>query len=184
MRQAFRIGVVLSALVLAVTGCGSIEWLQGSFGGKEAKGDPRSAERAIAKSDEAGSGPAQTASQPAPAAANGAVRQVGAMDVLFGFDRWDLNKAAQTHLLSIVKKLRENPKITADLQGYTDSVGPRDYNLWLGQKRVEMVRRYLVEKGVEQARIRSVGLGQVLNGGTPEEQGKNRRVTVKLMQAE
>lgn len=106
---------------------------------------------------------------------------VETLHVQFGFDRWDLNDTAQTALLSLARELRENPKLIVDLEGSTDSVGSRDYNVLLSQRRVEAVRRYLVEKGVDLPRIHWIGLGQLPDRGTPEEQAKNRRVTVKLM---
>lgn len=177
MRQIFRIGVLMSSLLIALAGCGSLPWLKGPSGSQEEA-------RVGAKADEGGGQISRAGSQTASVPANGAVRQVEAMDVLFGFDRWDLNKAAQTHLLSVVKKVQENPRLTVALEGYSDSVGARDYNLQLSQKRVEAVRRYLAEKGVEASRIRSDSVGQLPDASTPEEQAKNRRVTVKLMVAD
>jgi len=105
------------------------------------------------------------------------------LHIQFGFDRWDLNDTAQTALLSLVKELKENPRLTVDLAGYTDSVGPREYNVQLSQRRVEAVRRYLVEKGVELPRVHSIGFGSLRDNGKPQEQEKNRRVTIKLMVA-
>lgn len=106
---------------------------------------------------------------------------VETLHVHFGFDRWDLNDSAQTALLSLVRELRENPKLIVDLEGYTDSVGPQEYNVQLSQRRVEAVRRYLVEKGVELPRIHSIGLGPLPDGGKVPDQEKNRRVTLKLL---
>lgn len=183
MRQIFQIGVLMSALLILVAGCGSLPWAKGSSGSKETRSEQPGEERVGAKTDEAGGPASQAGIQSTSVPASGAVRQVGAVDVLFAFDRWELSKAVQTELLLLVKKLRENPRLTVDLEGYADSVGARDYNLQLSQKRVEAVRGYLVEKGVEASRIRSGGLGQLADGGTPEERAKNRRVTLKLMVA-
>ena len=107
---------------------------------------------------------------------------VETVHVQFGFDKWDLSDGAQTALLQIVKDLRANPNLTVDLEGYTDPTGPRPYNIGLSQRRVEAVRRYLIEQGAEMPRIHSVGLGP-LNGKT-EDPAKQRRVTVKLMLAQ
>ena len=104
---------------------------------------------------------------------------VETVHVQFAFDKAELSDAAQTALATIVKELKENPNLTVDLEGFTDSTGPRDYNVTLSQRRVESVRRHLVEQGAELPRINSVGLGPV-NGGK-EVQAKQRRVTVKLM---
>ena len=105
---------------------------------------------------------------------------VDSVNVQFAFAKAELTDAAQTALLSVIKELKENPNLTVDLQGYTDSTGPKDYNVELSQRRVEAVRRYLIEQGAEMPRINSVGLGPIMDKG---DKAKNRRVTVKLMVA-
>ena len=104
---------------------------------------------------------------------------VETIHVQFAFDKAELSDAAQTALATIVKELKENPNLTVDLEGFTDQTGARDYNVTLSQRRVESVRRFLVEQGAELPRINSVGLGPV--NGAKEEQAKQRRVSVKLM---
>lgn len=161
MRQVFRIGILVLGLLVAGAGCAAMDWVRDKL------------EVDSEQPNEAGQ-----LSQ----VADGKVRNpVQTLHVQFGFDKADLDDAAQSTLLVLTKKLRENPKLTVDLEGYADSVGSRDYNLWLSQKRVQMVRRYLVARGVEAARIRSTGAGHIADGSTPQEQAKNRRVTVKLM---
>jgi outer membrane protein OmpA-like peptidoglycan-associated protein len=98
--------------------------------------------------------------------------------VRFGFDRADLDDAAQTALAALIKELKENPELSVDLEGYTDTKGPREYNVHLSQRRVEAVRRYLVSQGVELPRIHAIGLGPIPEKDTTDE-GK-RRVSVKL----
>jgi outer membrane protein OmpA-like peptidoglycan-associated protein len=105
---------------------------------------------------------------------------VETLHVQFGFDKADLTDGAQTALATIVKELRANPALTVELEGYTDPTGPKDYNVTLSQRRVETVRRYLIEQGAELPRIHSVGLGP-LAGGKRDEIAKQRRVTLKLM---
>lgn len=104
---------------------------------------------------------------------------VEAVNVHFGFDRWDLDDKAQTALAALVKELKQNPRLTVDLEGFADPKGTYNYNVALSQRRVEAVRRYLVEKGIELPRIHSVGLGPIMDGGLTDAQ--KRRVTVKLM---
>ncbi|MGH7308755.1 MAG: OmpA family protein [Candidatus Rokuibacteriota bacterium] len=108
-------------------------------------------------------------------------QQVETAAVHFGFDRWDLDDGAQTALLTIVQELQKNPRLTVDLQGYTDPVGTQNYNIGLSQRRVEAVRRYLVKQGVEQPRIQAVGMGPVLDRDSKEGAAKRRRVSVNLM---
>jgi outer membrane protein OmpA-like peptidoglycan-associated protein len=104
---------------------------------------------------------------------------VETVNVQFGFNRSELDDGAQTTLLGLVKEMQANPGLTVDLVGYTDTKGPRDYNYSLSQRRVEAVRRFLVEKGVQIGRIQAVGLGALSDRGTPEAQ--KRRVAAKLM---
>lgn len=101
------------------------------------------------------------------------------VDLTFPFGRADLNDNAQTTLAGLVKDLQANPKLSVDLEGFTDPMGPHEYNLGLSARRVEAVRRHLVEQGVEMPRIHAIGRGPLGDAGVPND--KKRRVTVKLM---
>jgi outer membrane protein OmpA-like peptidoglycan-associated protein len=105
--------------------------------------------------------------------------QVETYQVLFGFDKVDLNDSAQTTLVAIIKEMKENPNLTVDLQGYADPVGSYPYNVGLSQRRVESVRRFLVEQGIELPRINLIGLGPIAEKGTPN--AEKRKVTVRMM---
>ena len=104
---------------------------------------------------------------------------VETINVQFGFDRSELDDGAQTMLVGLARELQANPGLTVELVGYTDMKGNREYNYTLSQRRVDAVRRFLVEKGVQVARIQAVGLGAMSDRGTPDAQ--KRRVTAKLM---
>jgi outer membrane protein OmpA-like peptidoglycan-associated protein len=108
---------------------------------------------------------------------------VHTLDVRFAFNRADLDDPGQTALVDIAELLKENPELTAELEGYTDNVGSADYNLRLSQRRVDAVYRYLARRGVSLDRLHIIGLGK-LPDAAPEAQAKNRRVTVKLLMEE
>jgi outer membrane protein OmpA-like peptidoglycan-associated protein len=101
------------------------------------------------------------------------------MAVQFGFNRADLDDAAETALVALVRELRQQPKLVVELEGYADARGPREYNIQLSQRRVETVRRYLVQSGIEVSRIHSIGLGSLNDPKAPD--AAKRRVTVKVM---
>jgi outer membrane protein OmpA-like peptidoglycan-associated protein len=82
-------------------------------------------------------------------------------------------------LLGLVKDLQASPNLTVELVGYTDMKGTREYNYSLSQRRVDAVRRFLVEKGVQTGRIQAVSLGALSDRGVPEAQ--KRRVSARLM---
>jgi outer membrane protein OmpA-like peptidoglycan-associated protein len=101
------------------------------------------------------------------------------VEVPFRFNRADLSDNAQTALLAVARELQQNTKLLVELEGYADAKGPRDYNVDLSQRRVEAVRRYLVQNGVEVSRIHSIGLGSITDPKLSD--ASKRRVTVKLM---
>ena len=106
-------------------------------------------------------------------------KAVDTVEVYFGFGKAELTDGAQTALVGVVKELQASPTLIVRLGGFTDPTGNRDYNYSLAQRRVESVRRFLVEKGVELSRVQAIGMGPLEDRGIPEE--KKRRVTVTLM---
>jgi outer membrane protein OmpA-like peptidoglycan-associated protein len=103
--------------------------------------------------------------------------------VHFGFDKWVLDDGTQTKLLTLVKQLQDQPELTVELEGYTDSTGASAYNVQLSQRRAEAVRRFLVEKGIDQPRIYNIGLGDirpVADNKTSRGREQNRRVSIRL----
>lgn len=145
-----------------------------------AKGAQARADSAHSKADSAYSKADETNSRLTRLwSSRNARNQVEAYQVLFGFDKWDLNDSAQTTLGAIIKEMKENPNLTVDLQGYADPVGSYPYNVGLSQRRVESVRRFLVEQGIELPRINMIGLGPIAEKGTPN--AEKRKVTVRMM---
>ena len=105
------------------------------------------------------------------------------LQVQFEFDKWVLDDGSQTRLLALVKQLEEQPQLSVELEGYTDSIGASAYNIQLSQRRAESVRRFLVEKGVGLPRIHSIGLGDirpVADNKTKQGRDQNRRVSIRL----
>jgi peptidoglycan-associated lipoprotein len=199
MRGAIRTVIVL-ALIVVVSGCATKGWVRdlvgaqdqkvssietriGEVGEQAGQGRVRAdaaygrADAAFARADEVNDRLSRLWS------ARHKRSMVETVDVHFGFDRWDLNDAAQTALLGIAKELRDNPSLSADLEGFADRTGPQMYNIGLSQRRVESVRRYLVERGADIARVHAIGLGPLTGGRTADDLAKQRRVTVRLMLA-
>ena len=108
-----------------------------------------------------------------------ALARVESLYVQFGFNRWELDDSAQTALVQLVRQLQQNPTLVVELEGYADPKGPHEYNVQLSQRRVEAVRRYLVQKGIELPRIASIGLGVLNDPKLPD--ASKRRVTVNLL---
>ena len=103
---------------------------------------------------------------------------VETLDVHFASGRASLDDAGITRLRSLARELRNDRRVGLELVGYTDPRGSRDKNLELSQRRVEAVRRYLIQQGVPVSRIAAVGLGPLAQSGIPD--AKKRRVTIHL----
>jgi len=100
----------------------------------------------------------------------------------FAFDSADLNTTAAVALATIVTELRDTPRMTLDLEGTTDPVGRLDYNVKISERRVEAVKRWLVQQGVEPTRIiSSTARGPLLDHSVKN--NLKRRVIVKLMRS-
>lgn len=71
------------------------------------------------------------------------------------------------------------------VEGYTDSTGPADYNYQLSQRRADAVIQYLAQKySVPAHKIFLIGLGKdnpVAQNTNASGRAKNRRVDVRLM---
>ena len=193
MRRIVTWGVPLVLAAAATTGCATKGWVNDMLGKKQAQMDERFA---LVDGSVRDVGDATRVAQGRADAAHGRADEVNGrltrlwngrnkrtvvetLHVQFGFDRSDLSDGAQTALLGIVKELKTNPDLSVDLEGFTDPTGTRDYNVGLSQRRVESVRRYLIENGAELARIYSVGMGPLV--AASGEHAKLRRVTVRLM---
>jgi len=132
---------------------------------------------AVARATPPGAGESKPAPERVPRAAH---TLLAVVHVPFGFDRADLDPAAEAALASILKEMRRNTALTVGLEGSTDTVGSVDYNIKLSQRRVEAVRRWLVSRGIERARIVSATARGPLPSVAVKDDVK-RRVMVKLM---
>ena len=82
--------------------------------------------------------------------------------VLFDFDKAVLKPEGMAAIDSqIVGKLSQMQKIEVVLvTGHTDRIGSDAYNQKLSERRADAVRDYLVSKGVDKAKIETIGLGE------------------------
>ena len=101
------------------------------------------------------------------------------LKLLFDFDSAELRPESITELERLVKFMNDVPFATALIEGHTDSVGADAYNLALSDRRAKSVFDYLTSRGVDPARLKSVGKGEsepVADNATDEGRQENRRV--------
>jgi outer membrane protein OmpA-like peptidoglycan-associated protein len=95
----------------------------------------------------------------------------------------DLPAGASPTLDRLAELLIQYARLSARIEGHTDSVGPQAANLALSQARADAVKRALVERGVPADRIETVGRGEsqpIADNGSPAGRGQNRRIEIYL----
>jgi len=103
--------------------------------------------------------------------------------VYFGFDSSELAGEAQVTLDRQAAFLNVNPTMVVIIEGHADERGTREYNLALGDRRAVAVRDYLLAKGLNAARVRTVSYGKerpAVSGSNEESWAKNRRAATVL----
>jgi outer membrane protein OmpA-like peptidoglycan-associated protein len=105
--------------------------------------------------------------------------------VTFRFDSSVLDPGQQPVLDEVAQALTQNPDALIVLEGRTDSSGDQQYNVRLGERRIEAVRQYLaVEKGVPVYRIHEISFGAaqpIAPNDSRENREKNRAVSISLL---
>jgi outer membrane protein OmpA-like peptidoglycan-associated protein len=102
--------------------------------------------------------------------------------VLFDLNKSTIRESSKPMLTEAVKKINDNKDAFIVVEGYTDTTGPVSYNKVLSKMRANVLKKYLVEQGVSEDRIRSVGMGSkapVGDNNTHEGRMKNRRAEMK-----
>ena len=101
--------------------------------------------------------------------------------VYFDYDSYVIRSEFQSVVEAHAKFLKANPTRKIALEGHTDERGGREYNLALGQKRAEAVRRALSVLGVSDAQMEAVSFGKekpAALGSSEEAMAQNRRVEI------
>ncbi len=108
--------------------------------------------------------------------------------VLFGFNRFDLTDDDQQQLADLTQTLTSLKHYAIEVEGYTDKIGSKQYNLELSRRRAEAVVRYLTVSGhVPLVKIHVLGLGDdepVADNTTKDGRKQNRRVEIRIMAPE
>lgn len=105
--------------------------------------------------------------------------------VQFKFNGAVLDKPFKAMLDEVADSLAQNPDVVIVLEGRTDSRGDSEYNVRLGERRVEAVKRYLaVEKNVPIYRIHQISFGSakpIADNKSRDGREKNRAVKMMIL---
>jgi OOP family OmpA-OmpF porin len=98
--------------------------------------------------------------------------------VKFDYKKWDVKPQFNTNLNNIINILKRTPGLKIRVEGHTDNIGSKKYNLELSKKRAQAIKNYLVGNGIDQSRITSIGYGlsrPIVDNDTKEGRALNRR---------
>lgn len=101
--------------------------------------------------------------------------------IYFDFNSYLIKPEFQSTIESHAKYLTANKSRKLAVEGHTDDRGGREYNLALGQKRAEAVRRALGLLGVADEQVEAVSFGKekpIASGSDEDSMAKNRRAEI------
>jgi peptidoglycan-associated lipoprotein len=182
--------IVSSLLALGLVACGSTTKLQGSSApqpkpqAEAAKGDTLF----LVKPNSGGSKDVQKVAPKAavvqvetkPTSAGIAENVVMDRVIYFDFDSFVVKSEFEASLQAQAQKMNASKSIKLVIAGHADERGSREYNLALGQKRAEAVRRALKALGVADDRIETISYGKE----KPVDEGHNEAAWSKNRRAE
>jgi len=105
--------------------------------------------------------------------------------VYFGYDQYSLSGETKAKLKVLASHLQGNSGDVVQVEGHCDSRGSVEYNIALGQKRAEAVRRYLTDSGVDPSRVSTISFGEekpAFDGDGESAWSQNRRSEFVLTQ--
>ncbi|MBN1599600.1 MAG: OmpA family protein [Bacteroidales bacterium] len=117
------------------------------------------------------------------------IKKVEIKPVFFAFDKSTLSDEGIAELNKILQTMNEFPDIKVQLTGYTDALGPAEYNIHLSERRAMSAMKYLITKGIDATRLSAVGKGETnfiapntKEDGSDDPEGRkyNRRVEFEI----
>lgn len=138
------------------------------------------------------SGAAGANANEGPGTANGGAEAGGPQEgllakrtIYFDFDSSEIKGEGTDIIAAHAKYLAGHSNIKVRLEGNTDERGSREYNIGLGERRAQAVRRALLLQGASDAQISTVSYGAerpVDPGHDEASWAKNRRVEIVYLQ--
>ena len=101
--------------------------------------------------------------------------------VYFDYDQAEVRADFADLISAHAKNLASNPRLRVRLEGHSDERGSREYNIGLGERRAQAVRRALMLQGVGDNQIATVSYGEerpAVTGSDEAAWGQNRRVEI------
>ncbi|VAX18859.1 hypothetical protein MNBD_IGNAVI01-1892 [hydrothermal vent metagenome] len=106
------------------------------------------------------------------------------MGVNFEFNSSRLTPESYPVLYHVAQRLKEFPELKIEIDGHCDSIGTVEVNQRISLERANVVKNYMVERGIDESRIKTVGYGfsrPIADNSTPEGRAMNRRIEFRIV---
>jgi peptidoglycan-associated lipoprotein len=174
MRKTLVLVMVLAAS-MAVTGCA-----------KKTKPDPNAGANTSQSSGADASGVGGASASEEGAEAPGPMEGLLAKrTIYFDFDSSEIRGEGTDIVAAHAKYLAGNTGMKVRLEGHTDERGSREYNIGLGERRAQAVRRALLLQGAGEVQLSTVSYGEERPAAAGSDEAawtKNRRVEIVYLQ--
>lgn len=90
----------------------------------------------------------------------------------FDFDKANLTEEAKINLQKYSQTLKDNSNLVVLIEGHCDTRGTEEYNMALGERRAQQVKRYLLELGVRTSQLKTISYGEI----KPMKLGENEAI--------
>lgn len=164
--------LLLLAVVSALAGCASGVKLDNAAV-EDRTGSPASGVSSLDARNLAGMNTGAAGIKPGPAGVSNVI--------YFDYDSFSVKPEFQSVLEAHARFMKANRNLRANLEGHTDERGGSEYNLALGQKRSEAVRRALSVLGISDNQMEAVSFGKekpAAQGADESAFAKNRRTEI------
>ncbi len=105
-------------------------------------------------------------------------KAMGLETIRFPYDSFTLTEEARTTLKNNISILKDKASLKIQIEGHCDNRGGIQYNIALGEKRANAVKKFMEEQGVAADRISTISFGKerlIDNGENDSAHAKNRR---------
>jgi outer membrane protein OmpA-like peptidoglycan-associated protein/opacity protein-like surface antigen len=112
------------------------------------------------------------------------IAEINILDIPFETGKSAIGKSNFAKLDNVVAIMQEFKDIKVEVGGHADSQGSASANMKLSESRAEMVKAYLIHKGIDEARLTTKGYGitvPVADNATAEGRAQNRRASFKVV---
>lgn len=111
------------------------------------------------------------------------IKTLAGNSVFFDYNAFVVKPEYMAQLKQDYELLKQNPKLAVRVEGNADERGSAEYNLALGQKRAEAVKRALIIMGVPESQLEAISYGSEKPRATCHEEqcwAQNRRVDLAV----